>query len=52
MFGWWRKKPIILLVMRLEDMSRVHPKMDNSQVCDRCQQQVGIYPSGEPKTSA
>lgn len=36
-----------LLVMRLTDMHRVHPNQDNSRVCSKCQQPVGIYPSGQ-----
>jgi hypothetical protein len=36
-----------LIVMRLADMHRVHPKQDNSRVCDTCGEQVGIYPSGQ-----
>ena len=36
-----------LLVMRLDEMERVHPKQDNSRVCGTCGKQVGIYPSGQ-----
>ncbi len=36
-----------LLVMRLADMTRVHPQQDNSHVCSKCGAQVGIYPSGQ-----
>ena len=39
--------PSTLLVMRLADMVRVHPQQDNSRTCDRCGEQVGIYPSGQ-----
>jgi DNA-directed RNA polymerase subunit RPC12/RpoP len=36
-----------LIVMRLADMERIHPNQDNSHVCSKCGQQVGIYPSGQ-----
>ena len=36
-----------LIVMRLDDMRRVHPQQDNSRTCDFCGAQVGIYPSGQ-----
>lgn len=36
-----------LLVMRLKDMHRVHPRQDDSKVCARCGHRVGIYPSGQ-----
>jgi hypothetical protein len=36
-----------LVVMQLADMRRVHPKQDNSRVCNTCGKQVGIYPSGQ-----
>ena len=36
-----------LIVMRLADMHRVHPEQDDSRVCSRCGEQVGIYPSGQ-----
>jgi hypothetical protein len=39
--------PTELVTMRLVDMSMVHPAQDNSRVCSRCGQQVGIYPSGQ-----
>jgi hypothetical protein len=38
---------IDLAVMRLADMTRVHPRQDNSRVCAKCGEQVGIYPSGQ-----
>jgi hypothetical protein len=38
---------IDLVVMRLTDMHRVHPEQDNSHVCAKCGEQVGIYPSGQ-----
>jgi hypothetical protein len=37
----------VLIVMRLADMRRVHPKQDNSRVCTVCGDTVGIYPSGQ-----
>jgi hypothetical protein len=37
----------ILVVMRLADMTRVHPAQDNSRVCSRCGERVGLYPSGQ-----
>jgi hypothetical protein len=36
-----------LIVMRLADMHRVHPRQDNSRVCSRCGERVGVYPSGQ-----
>jgi hypothetical protein len=42
-----RLRPIDLVVMRLADMLLVHPQQDNSRVCSRCGDQVGIYPSGQ-----
>jgi hypothetical protein len=39
--------PQTLIVMRLADMERVHPQQDNSHKCGRCQQQLGMYPSGQ-----
>ena len=37
----------VLIVMRLADMHRVHPRQDNSRTCPRCGERVGIYPSGQ-----
>jgi hypothetical protein len=48
--GRWRRRDTpgrVLLVMRLDCMIVVHPDMDRSHVCARCQQPVGIYPSGQ-----
>jgi DNA-directed RNA polymerase subunit RPC12/RpoP len=42
-----QEAPVDLIVMRLADMHRVHPRQDNSRVCGTCGQQVGIYPSGQ-----
>jgi ribosomal protein S27AE len=36
-----------LIVMRLADMWRTRPDQDNSRVCSKCGEQVGIYPSGQ-----
>ena len=36
-----------LVCMRLKDMQRVHPYQDNSHVCSKCGERVGIYPSGQ-----
>ena len=36
-----------LVVMRLANMEMVHPAQDNSRVCAVCNEQVGIYPSGQ-----
>jgi hypothetical protein len=36
-----------LVVMRLADMRRVHPRQDNARACSICGAQVGIYPSGQ-----
>jgi hypothetical protein len=33
--------------MRLADMLLVHPQQDNSRVCSKCGEPVGIYPSGQ-----
>lgn len=37
---------MILIVMRLADMARVHPDQITGR-CARCNQIVGIYPSGQ-----
>lgn len=34
-----------LITMRLIDMHWTHPSQDNSRVCSKCGQRVGIYPS-------
>jgi len=39
------KTPDALVVMRLADMHRQHPAQDNSKVCSKCGERVGIYPS-------
>ena len=36
-----------LIVMRLADMHRVHPRQDSSRLCALCGMAVGIYPSGQ-----
>ena len=36
-----------LIVMRLVDMYKRHPKQINDRVCSRCGAAVGIYPSGQ-----
>jgi hypothetical protein len=36
-----------LVAMRLIDMHRVHPHQDNTRVCSRCGERVGVYPSGQ-----
>lgn len=36
-----------LVVMRLKDMWNLHPDQDNSRVCSKCGEGVGIYPSGQ-----
>jgi hypothetical protein len=36
-----------LIVMRLANMHRVHPRQDNTRVCALCNEPVGIYPSGQ-----
>jgi hypothetical protein len=36
-----------LVVMRLINMTVVHPQQDNSRRCSKCLHQVGIYPSGQ-----
>lgn len=38
---------IALVAMRLSDMWRMHPRQDNSRVCSKCGEAVGIYPSGQ-----
>lgn len=38
---------IALVAMRLIDMIRMHPRQDNSHVCSKCGERVGIYPSGQ-----
>lgn len=39
--------PDALVVMRLADMHKAHPAQDNTRVCGRCGEPVGIYPSGQ-----
>jgi hypothetical protein len=43
------EKPTVnqLIVMRLADMHTRHPQQDDTKVCSKCGQQVGIYPSGQ-----
>jgi hypothetical protein len=41
-----------LVVMRLADMHRMHPKQDNSRTCDLCDAPVGVYPSGQAQLRA
>lgn len=36
-----------LVCMRLVDMARIHPAQDNSHVCLKCGERVGIYPTGQ-----
>jgi len=36
----------VLVVMRLADMTKVHPKQDSTRICDACSTPVGIYPTG------
>jgi len=36
-----------LIVMRTEDMVRIHPDTDWQWKCDTCGHGVGIYPSGQ-----
>jgi hypothetical protein len=38
---------IELVAMRLADMTKWHPAQDNSRVCGKCGQPVGVYPSGQ-----
>jgi hypothetical protein len=38
---------IKLVVMRLKDMWKRHPDQDNSRVCSKCGEAVGVYPSGQ-----
>jgi hypothetical protein len=47
--NWWRrrKRKVILMVMRADDMLVAHPQTDYSHVCSQCGEQVGIYPSGQ-----
>jgi hypothetical protein len=35
-----------LIVMRLADMTRVHPEQITG-TCSRCSHEVGVYPSGQ-----
>lgn len=35
-----------LIVMRLADMTRVHPDQITSR-CSKCNEEVGVYPSGQ-----
>ena len=38
--------PTPLLVMRLKDMTRVHPDQIEAR-CSKCNEVVGVYPSGQ-----
>ena len=38
---------VALIAMRLKDMWKLHPDQDNSRVCSKCGEGVGIYPSGQ-----
>lgn len=40
------KVPVVLTVMRLDDMLRVHPHQITAK-CARCGHDVGVYPSGQ-----
>jgi len=51
-FWNWRRKRrkdmrINLFVMRANEMLRVHPLTDWSHRCSKCNEPVGIYPSGQ-----
>jgi hypothetical protein len=37
----------MLVAMRLKDMHKVHPDQDNSHICLKCGETVGLYPSGQ-----
>jgi hypothetical protein len=37
----------VLLVMRANEMFRVHPQTDWSHTCSECGEPVGIFPSGQ-----
>lgn len=37
---------VTLLVMRLEDMQRVHPDQATHR-CSQCREEVGVFPSGQ-----
>lgn len=39
-------KPVEMLVMRLADMTRVHPQQITA-TCSLCGHEVGVYPSGQ-----
>lgn len=45
-WSFWRRPRVSLHVALLQDMAVVHPQMDDTQDCSRCQRPVGIYPSG------
>jgi hypothetical protein len=51
-FEEWEADMTDLIVMRLANMHRVHPRQDNSRVCAACGEQVGIYPSGQAMLAA
>lgn len=38
---------VVLVAMRLADMTRMHPRQDDSRSCLKCGERVGIYPSGQ-----
>jgi hypothetical protein len=40
-------KSVTLHCMRLANIHRVHPEMDTSHRCSRCNEILAIYPSGQ-----
>jgi hypothetical protein len=41
-----------LICMRLANMKRIHPKMTTDQVCSKCGEALGVYPSGQRALAA
>lgn len=42
-----RGREIVLVAMRLAEMTRMHPRQSNEHQCSKCGERVGIYPSGQ-----
>jgi len=41
------EKEARLICARLRDLTRVHPRMSVAYHCDRCGEQLGIFPTGQ-----
>jgi len=41
------RHPTVLVVVRLANMTVLHPDQDSTRTCSRCAEAVGIFPSGQ-----